>query len=139
MLAPRKVKFEAQKKERENFEFCTFLKCNADEKELKRAISNLLVNAYKHNEKGTNVLVRVFVQGTMVKIIIADNGEAIDENVVATLFEPFAKGDASRSGGTGTGLGLAISRIIVEKHAGRLYVDDNVEGYTKGFVVELKK
>lgn len=115
------------------------IKCNADEKELKRAISNLLVNAYKHNEKGTNVLVRVFMQGTMVKIIIADNGEAIDENVVATLFEPFAKGDVSRSGGTGTGLGLAISRIIVEKHAGRLYVDDNVEGYTKGFVVELKK
>lgn len=34
MIAPRKVKFEAQKKERENLEFRTFLKCNADEKEL---------------------------------------------------------------------------------------------------------
>lgn len=34
MLAPRKVKFEAQKKERENLEFRAFLKCNADEKEL---------------------------------------------------------------------------------------------------------
>ena len=34
MLAPRKVKFEAQKRERENLEFRTFLKCNADEKEL---------------------------------------------------------------------------------------------------------
>ena len=34
MLAPRKVKFEAQKKERENLEFRTFLKCSADEKEL---------------------------------------------------------------------------------------------------------
>ncbi len=34
MLAPRKVKFEAQKRERENLKFRTFLKCNADEKEL---------------------------------------------------------------------------------------------------------
>ena len=30
MLTPRKVKFEAQK--RENLEFRMFLKCNADEK-----------------------------------------------------------------------------------------------------------
>ena len=34
MLAPRKVKFEAQKKERENLEFRTFLKCNADKHEI---------------------------------------------------------------------------------------------------------
>ena len=34
MLAPRKVKFEAKKKENENIEFRTFLKCNADENEL---------------------------------------------------------------------------------------------------------
>ena len=33
MIAPRKVKFEAKKKENENIEFRTFLKCNADEKE----------------------------------------------------------------------------------------------------------
>lgn len=31
MLAPRKLKFEAKRKEYENIEFRTFLKCNADE------------------------------------------------------------------------------------------------------------
>lgn len=44
MLAPRKVKFEAQKKERENLEFRTFLKCNADEKELDEQFFKLLKN-----------------------------------------------------------------------------------------------
>ena len=34
MIVPRKVKFEAKKRENENIEFRTFLKCNADEKEL---------------------------------------------------------------------------------------------------------
>lgn len=41
MLAPRKVKFEAQKKERENLEFRTFLKCNADEEELDKQFAKL--------------------------------------------------------------------------------------------------
>ena len=43
-MAPRKVKFEAQKRERENLEFRTFLKCNADEKELDKQFRRL------HNE-----------------------------------------------------------------------------------------
>ena len=48
MLAPRKVKFEAQKRERENIEFRTFLKCNADEKELDEQFARL------HNELFAN-------------------------------------------------------------------------------------
>ena len=110
-------------------------KCNLDEKEMKRAISNLLVNAYKHNENGANILVRVCGHGDMVKVIVADNGTAISKEEAGTLFEPFAKGDEARSGGKGTGLGLAIASLVAEKHGGRLYMDDSVDGYTKGFVI----
>ncbi len=114
------------------------LNANVDEKEMKRAISNLLINAYKHNENGANILVRVLQQDEMVKIVIADNGKAIDKKKAATLFDPFSKGDEARSGGTGTGLGLAISNLVVEKHGGRLYIDDSIEGYEKAFVIDLK-
>ncbi len=113
--------------------------CNVDEKEMKRAISNLLVNAYKHNEKGAHILVRVSAQGDMVRIIVADNGDVINKKVATTIFEPFAKGDEARSGGKGTGLGLAISNLVVEKHGGKLYIDDYIEGYTKGFVICIKR
>lgn len=34
MMHPDKVKEEAKKRENENFKFCTFLKCHADEDEL---------------------------------------------------------------------------------------------------------
>ncbi len=115
------------------------LKCNIDEKEMKRAISNLLVNAYKHNENGANILVRVSNQGDMINVIVADDGNTITKEDAKTLFEPFAKGDESRSGGKGTGLGLAISSLVAKKHGGRLYIDDNVDGYTKGFAICLKK
>ena len=113
--------------------------CNVDEKEMKRAISNLLVNAYKHNEKGAHILVRVSAQGDMVRIIVADNGDVINKKVATIIFEPFAKGDEARSGGKGTGLGLAISNLVVEKHGGKLYIDDCIEGYTKGFVICIKR
>lgn len=113
--------------------------CSIDEKEMKRAVSNLLVNAYKHNEKGANILIKVSVQGDMVRITVADNGEVIDKEKAATIFEPFAKGDVARSGGKGTGLGLAISNLVVQKHGGRLYIADYVEGFTKGFVIDIKR
>lgn len=115
------------------------IECNIDEKEMKRVISNLLINAYKHNEKGANILVRVSVQGDIARITVADNGEVIDKEVASTIFEPFAKGDAARSGGKGTGLGLAIANLVVKKHGGRLYIEDNMDGFTKGFVMDMKR
>ncbi len=44
MIAPRKIKHMAEKMERENLEFRTFLKCNADEKILDEQFAKL------HNE-----------------------------------------------------------------------------------------
>ncbi|MFQ8662907.1 MAG: YkgJ family cysteine cluster protein [Lachnospiraceae bacterium] len=41
MIVPRKVKFEAKKKENENLEFRTFLKCHADETELDKQFKRL--------------------------------------------------------------------------------------------------
>ena len=41
MIAPRKLAFEAKKKENENLRFRTFLKCNADEEELDRQFAEL--------------------------------------------------------------------------------------------------
>ena len=41
MIAPRKVQYEAKKKENENIEFRTFLKCNADDDELDKQFQSL--------------------------------------------------------------------------------------------------
>ena len=113
--------------------------CSIDEKEMKRAIGNLLINAYKHNNKDAKIMVKVENQGEDINVMVADDGRQIPAEEEEKLFEPFAKGDEARSGESGNGLGLVISRLIVEKHGGRLYINDNLEGYTKGFVINLKK
>lgn len=107
-----------------------------DRFEMTRAISNLLSNAIRHNPKGSKVLIKV-VHMDRLKIIIADNGSEIPENIVKRLFEPFILGDESRSSKGGSGLGLAITKKIIEKHNGDIYLDTKYQGYTKAFMISL--
>jgi signal transduction histidine kinase len=110
-----------------------------DAVEFRRAISNLIENACKHNPKGAEVSISVEEVSGGVKITIADNGEPIEGALAESIFQPFVCGDESRSSQGGTGLGLAISRKIIEKHGGTLRLQPDYPGFTKAFVIELKK
>ena len=111
--------------------------CQLDEREFCRAVNNLIVNACKHNVKGTNVLIKVHKKNGKAFVTVADNGEKIPSELIETMFQPFVCGNVSRTSGNGSGLGLAISAAIVEKHGGKLYVENEVSGYTKGFVIQM--
>ncbi len=108
---------------------------NADKNELKRAVTNLIVNVYKHNPDGIKARISVGRENGRAVIRIADSGNALPEDV--NIFEPFITENAARTIGHGTGLGLAITKRIIERHGGELYVDTEDEGYTKGFVVRV--
>ncbi len=107
--------------------------------EFRRAIGNLLENARKHNTKGAEVFILVEEKSGVVRITIADNGEPIEQDLAERIFQPFVCGNESRSSQGGTGLGLAISRKIIEKHGGTLRLQPDCPGFTKAFVVEMKK
>lgn len=108
-----------------------------DRVEIIRAISNLLINAVRHNENGCRVLIRLQEEHNKVLVIVADSGDQIPKELESTLFEPFICDDKSRSFRGGSGLGLAITNKIVEKHGGYIYIDYNFREYTKGFVIQL--
>lgn len=108
-----------------------------DRVEITRAISNLLINAIRHNENGCSVLIKLQEEHNKVLVIVADNGGLIPKELESTLFEPFVCDDKSRSFRGGNGLGLAITNKIVEKHGGHIYIDYNIREYTKGFVIQL--
>ena len=113
------------------------INCSLDEKEMKRSINNLIINSYKHNDNGAKVMIQVYRQEKYVYVIVADNGKAISKEQERNIFEPFVCGDTARSSGNGNGLGLTISKIIIEKHGGKLYINNNISGYTKGFIVKM--
>jgi signal transduction histidine kinase len=54
-------------------------------------------------------------------ITIDDEGPGIPEQSMSRAFEPFFRVDpARRKSGPGAGLGLAIAKEIVERHGGKL-------------------
>jgi two-component system heavy metal sensor histidine kinase CusS len=82
---------------------------------LSRAIENLLENGVRHAR--TSVIATVTSNGTTARIQVADDGAGVPPQLVAILFERFARGDSARSG-DGFGLGLSIARAIAQAHGG---------------------
>jgi signal transduction histidine kinase len=118
-----------------------------DRIQFSRVITNLLVNAVKHNASKTKIGVYVREDYDDLRIYVADSGEKIEEDVAENLFEPFVMGDKSRTTKGGTGLGLSISKKICDMHGFKLKLVQAPEmnryqlggGYQKVFVIIINR
>lgn len=98
-----------------------------DPDRLKQVLNNLLTNAIKFTEKGGTIdILSEKFDGNMVKIVVADSGVGIPENIKSRLFNKFVQGRSKgMNGEKGSGLGLAIAKGIVEAHGGAIWMEDN--------------
>jgi len=92
---------------------------------LYRAIENVVRNAIRYTENGTEVeitLGHLVASGTrQVEIEISDRGPGIPENQLHAILRPFYRVDYARSPKTGGfGVGLAIADRAVRLHHGNL-------------------
>ncbi len=90
---------------------------------LYRAIENVVRNAIRYTEAGTQVTLRItetFMGGQQVAAIeVSDRGPGIPEADLERIFRPFYRLDGSRSSATGGfGVGLAITERAVRLHGG---------------------
>ena len=100
-----------------------------DRERLKEAVGNLASNALRHVEKGKRIQVSLVKQGEQVRVSVYNDGPAIPDKDLPHLFEPFYRGDKSRSRDSGgTGLGLAIVRAAVSAHGGSCGVEQRAGG-----------
>jgi signal transduction histidine kinase len=90
---------------------------------LTRAVTNLVDNATKF---GAAVEVGVTSRDGEVLIEVRDDGPGVPAAMLASVFEPFFKGDNARSqqGSGGFGLGLSIVREIAERHGGGVEIEN---------------
>lgn len=86
----------------------------ADEDEIRRALTNLVANAIEATPDGGNVHVDTAVRDGMVRVSVTDDGYGVPPERRAALFQRFGGVRAGR----GTGLGLYIVRRIAEKYGG---------------------
>ncbi|MGX9756848.1 sensor histidine kinase [Clostridioides difficile] len=101
------------------------IKFNFDSTLLKRAFSNLIINAFVHGSQDTKVFFNIMVDDK-IKIAILDNGRGMTEYEVSNLFSRYYRGTNTEQKTEGTGLGLAITKQIIELHGGTISVESTL-------------
>jgi signal transduction histidine kinase len=102
----------------------------ADASMLRHVLDNLIGNAVKYTPDGTVAQIEISARPSsagMIRVEIADRGIGIPEADRPRVFDAFHRCANSRTY-QGTGLGLAICRRIIERHGGRIGVDQNPGG-----------
>jgi signal transduction histidine kinase len=89
---------------------------------LMAALMNLLHNAFKFTQAGTQVDVRVRTEAGLAVIEVEDRCGGLPAGDTEVLFRPFSQRSENRSG---LGLGLSIARRYVEDDGGTLTVRNN--------------
>jgi two-component system sensor histidine kinase/response regulator len=98
-----------------------------DPEKFEQILNNLLTNAVKFSNPGTNVTVRLGRKNGSVSVAVQDEGLGIPSSELAGLFRPFQRTSVRGTAGEpSTGLGLAIVKRIVEGHGGSIDVDSTV-------------
>ncbi|WP_339485521.1 heavy metal sensor histidine kinase [Pseudomonas sp. EL_65y_Pfl2_R95] len=92
---------------------------NADPLLLRRALSNLVANAIRYANEGSEILVRAVTANGGWQIEVENQGPEMSEESLSKLFDRFYRGDASRHQSSDSyGLGLTIVAAIMQLHGG---------------------
>ncbi len=94
---------------------------------IERVLFNLLTNALRHTPSDGSVAIRVEQRDADILLRVEDNGDGLEGDAPARMFERFWRADRARSG-SGAGLGLAIARGLVEAHGGRIWAENRPQG-----------
>lgn len=94
---------------------CGPLIVSCDHKQMRKAISNLVSNAFKFCKR--TVLVECVSDKDNVILTVKDDGDGISKEDIAHIFERFYTGKNGN-----TGIGLALTKEIVRLHGGEIKV-----------------
>lgn len=111
----------------------------ADEVELARVISNLFENARRYGKtpdtETTHVDVSAKASESRVVLRIRDHGRGVPPEQLASLIQPFFRGDSARTAAAGAGLGLSIVDKTVQRMSGVLALSNAPSG---GLVAQIQ-
>ena len=114
-----------------------------DEVMVVQIVSNLMTNALNYTPRGGQLHISTHrmqdrAGKSWVAFVVQDTGPGISQEDMPHLFDRFYRGKAGHATGVpGTGLGLAIVKQMVERHHGRLDVENAKDGHGAVFTVWL--
>ncbi|MFY9587686.1 MAG: ATP-binding protein [Actinomycetota bacterium] len=105
---------------------------------LEHVFTNLLENALKYSEPGTEIRLTVEEDESEVMIKITDQGQGIDPEDLPHIFERFRQSNGKGRTRNSVGLGLYIVRSLVNAHGGRVWADSQL-GKGTTFTIALPR
>ena len=90
---------------------------------IRRILINLMENAVKYTPADSQIGVAVYRSGDMVETYVQDDGPGIPQEDRERIFDKYTRLH-SESGPKGLGLGLSYCQLAVEKHGGRIWIED---------------
>jgi len=113
----------------------------ADSQRLRQVIDNLLENAVKYSEEGTEITLRVVSKQEEVLFSVTDQGIGIPPAEMTKVFDRFYRiEERIQQDPGGFGLGLSLCKALVEAHGGRIWVESETgKGSAFYFTIPLKK
>lgn len=105
------------------------LKIFHDPKWTREAIANILENAVKYSDEGTDIQIRMMERTGFLRIEIEDQGIGIDRENYSKIFQRFYRGNEDRvKEAEGSGVGLYLTRKILEAQGGTVSVSAGKQG-----------
>lgn len=106
----------------------------ADEKQIRRVISNLINNGLNYSDEGTTFTILVYRKDENIVMEFKNISPEIPQEVLDCIFEKYVT-TASQYQKIGCGLGMYLSKKVVEAHKGKIYT--NCKGKNNDFIIEL--
>lgn len=104
---------------------------------IEKIVNNLLSNAIKHTPKDGQVAIRLAVTNSMLKCIIKDSGEGINESDLKHIFNRYYQvPDHPNSQIKGTGIGMELVSKLVNLHHGSIKAASEEHKFTE-FIVQI--
>ncbi|QIW22037.1 sensor histidine kinase [Bacillus thuringiensis] len=125
-----KLKYLAKEKQQSvKFSLVDDVFINIDEKEMKKALENLITNAIKYSSNSMNVNMDLVEEHDQYVFSIENEGAHIPDEDLKNIFKEFYRVDKSRNKKTGgNGLGLVIVKVILEAHHIQYGIKNNKKG-----------
>ena len=105
------------------------LQIETDAEKLQVVFANVLENAAQYVDTGGTITIHAGRSNGRLQIRVSNTGSKLANDEVSRVFDPFWRGDASRTEtGTHCGLGLPLCKAVVERLGGAIHAESTQDG-----------
>jgi CheY-like chemotaxis protein len=117
----------------------TPLPVDGDAVRLTQILANLLDNASRYSEQGSEIVLAASEEDADFKVEVHDHGIGIAPEMLSKIFDLFTHDDRARARGGGLGVGLSLAQQLAALHGGKIEAQSDGTGRGSRFTIRLPR